>query len=139
MQLLMDDMNKGAINTLIVYGANPAYDHADAKGFSEAIKKVETTISLNDRSDETSALCRYHCPDHHYLESWNDASPKAGLFTMCQPVIWPLFQTRQAQDSLLRWMGNTDDYYTYIKNYWVKMSTLLKVLTPILSLLGYVC
>jgi MoCo/4Fe-4S cofactor protein with predicted Tat translocation signal len=120
MQLLMDDMNKGAINTLIVYGANPAYDHADAKGFSEAIKKVETTISLNDRSDETSALCRYHCPDHHYLESWNDASPKAGLFTMCQPVIWPLFQTRQAQDSLLRWMGNTDDYYTYIKNYWVK-------------------
>src|SRR4030095_13589726 len=52
--------------------------------------------------------------------SWNDASPRPGLYTLCQPTIWPLFQTRQAQDSLLRWTGNTDDYYTYIKKYWEK-------------------
>jgi hypothetical protein len=32
----------------------------------------------------------------------------------------PLFQTRQAQASLLKWIGNTDDYYTYIKKYWEK-------------------
>lgn len=118
MQALMNDLNKGLISTVIVYGANPAYDYPDAKGFSEALVKAETSISLNDRADETTALCRYHCPDHHYLESWNDASPRAGLFTMCQPVIWPLFDTRQAQDSLLRWMGNTDDYYAYIRKNW---------------------
>jgi molybdopterin-containing oxidoreductase family iron-sulfur binding subunit len=88
--------------------------------FVEALKKVDTTISLNDRTDETTVLCRYHCPDHHYLESWNDFSPRNGLYTICQPTIWPLFETRQAQDSLLRWMGNTDDYYTYLRKQWEK-------------------
>lgn len=120
MMVLLDEMNNGSVSTLILYGANPAYDHMNAKGFAEAIKKVETSISLNDRADETTALCRYHCPDHHYLESWNDVSARAGLFTMCQPVIWPLFDTRQAQDSLLRWMGNTEDYYSYIRKNWEK-------------------
>ncbi len=117
---LLDEMNRGAVNALIVYGANPVYDYMDGSGFAEAMKKVETTISLNDRTDETTVNCRYHCPDHHYLESWNDAEPRSGLFTMCQPTIWPLFKTRQAQDSLMRWMGNTDDYYTYIRKNWEK-------------------
>jgi MoCo/4Fe-4S cofactor protein with predicted Tat translocation signal len=115
---LMNEMNSGAVSALIIYNANPAYDHMQAKEFGDAIKKVQTTISLTDRADETTALCRYHCPDHHYLESWNDVSARTGLFTMCQPTIWPLFQTRQAQASLLRWLGNTDDYYTYIRKYW---------------------
>lgn len=116
--MLLDEMNAGSVSALIVYGANPAYDHPNRKGFSEAMQKVQTTISLNDRADETSALCKYHFPDNHYLESWNDCSPVNGLYTMCQPTIWPLYQTRQAQDTLLRWMGKTDDFITYIQNYW---------------------
>ncbi len=115
---LLDEMNAGSVSALIVYGANPAYDHWNRKGFSDALTKVQTTISLNDRADETSALCKYHFPDHHYLESWNDCSPRNGFYTMCQPTIWPLYQTRQGQESLLRWMGKTDDYITYIQNYW---------------------
>ena len=118
MQQLLSDMNSGAVSGLIVYGANPVYDYFDGKNFGEAIKKVSLTISLNDRDDETTVLCHYHCPDHSYLESWNDAEPRAGLVTMCQPTIWPLFQTRQAQESLMRWMGSADSFYTYIKKYW---------------------
>ncbi|HYV91111.1 MAG TPA: TAT-variant-translocated molybdopterin oxidoreductase [Chitinophagales bacterium] len=115
---LFEEMNSGSVSALIVYGANPVYDHWNGKGFAEAMKKVQTTISLNDRADETSAECKYHFPDHHYLESWNDFSPRNGLYTMCQPTIWPLYQTRQAQETLLRWMGKTDDYVTYIENNW---------------------
>ncbi|MEO5674387.1 MAG: TAT-variant-translocated molybdopterin oxidoreductase, partial [Chitinophagales bacterium] len=115
---LLNEMNSGAVSALIVYGANPVYDHYNGKLFEEALKKVQTTISLNDRADETTILCKYHFPDHHYLESWNDYSPRTGLFTLCQPTIWPLYQTRQAQETLLRWMGKTDDYVTYIENYW---------------------
>ncbi|MBA2421662.1 MAG: TAT-variant-translocated molybdopterin oxidoreductase [Chitinophagales bacterium] len=120
MMQLMNDMNAGAVDALLIYGANPVYDHMHGNGFADALKKVQTSISLNDRADETTTLCRYHCPDHHYLESWNDLSAKAGLYTLCQPTIWPLFDTRQAQDSLLRWMGKTEDYYAYIKRTWEK-------------------
>ena len=35
-----------------------------------------------------------------------------------QPTIKPLFDTRQFQDSLLKWMGSSESYYTYIKSTW---------------------
>ena len=115
---LVDELNNGSISALIIYGANPVYDHWNGKAFGEAIKKAGVTISLNDRADKTSAVCKYHFPDHHYLESWNDYSPRTGLYTMCQPTIWPFFQTRQAQESLMNWMGSTNDYSSYLENYW---------------------
>lgn len=115
---LMNEMNNGSVSGIIFYGANPVYSYYDGKGFAEAMKKVPLTISLNDRADETTELCRYHCPDHSFAESWNDAEARAGLYSICQPTIWPLFQTRQAQESLLRWMGSVDSFYSYIKKYW---------------------
>src|SRR6185295_12026126 len=45
---LFEEMNSGSVSALIVYGANPVYDHWNGKGFAEAMKKVQTSISLND-------------------------------------------------------------------------------------------
>ncbi len=66
---------------------------------------------MNDRLDETGALCQYAAPDSHWLESWNDYEPKRGFLSLAQPVITPLFSTRQGQESLLRWAGNNTTYY----------------------------
>jgi len=120
MEQLVSDMNGGTVDALIVLNANPSYDYYDSKKFNDGLKKVGLTVSCNDRMDETSSNCTYHCPDHHYLESWNDAEPKTGMYSLSQPTISPLFKTRQAQDSLLMWMGSSDDYYTYLRNYWEK-------------------
>jgi molybdopterin-containing oxidoreductase family iron-sulfur binding subunit len=115
---LVEDMNAGIVNTLLVYGANPAYTWFDAEKFKAGLKKVRTTVSFASKMDETAELCKFVLPDHHYLESWGDAEAKTGHFSFIQPTIYPLFKTRQWQDSLLKWSGNTSDYLAYLKNFW---------------------
>jgi anaerobic selenocysteine-containing dehydrogenase len=107
---LVDDMNAGSVGALLIHGANPAYSWFDADKFKAGLAKVKTTVSFNSKADETTQLCKFVIPDHNYLESWGDAEPKAGHFSFIQPTIYPLFKTRQWQDSLLKWSGNTNDY-----------------------------
>ena len=38
---------------------------------------------------------------------------------MIQPTIYPLFKTRQWQDSLLKWSAATTDYLGFVKQYWI--------------------
>lgn len=115
---LINDMNSGKVGALIILGANPAYTWYDSKGFTDALKKIKVTVSFNSKNDETTQLCKYVIPDHHYLESWGDAEPRSGFISLMQPTINPLFKTRQWQDSLLKWTGSTVDYTNYFKNYW---------------------
>ncbi|MFM7838929.1 MAG: [Fe-S]-binding protein, partial [Chitinophagaceae bacterium] len=53
-----------------------------------------------------------------FLESWGDAEPKAGYFTLLQPTINPLFTTRQFQDSLLTWSGSALSYEMIFRQSW---------------------
>ncbi|HYK47539.1 MAG TPA: 4Fe-4S dicluster domain-containing protein, partial [Parafilimonas sp.] len=91
----------------------------NAKGFVDGLKRVRVAVSFNPKNDETTQLCKYVIPDHHYLESWGDAEPKSGFVSLMQPTINPLFKTRQWQDSLLKWSGAATDYHTFFKTYWV--------------------
>lgn len=118
MAKLVQDMNAGAIGALLIHSANPAYNWVDTKSFVEGLKKVRVSISFNPKADETTQLCKYVIPDHHYLESWGDAEPKTGYFSFIQPTIYPLFKTRQWQDSLLKWGGLPGDYLSFLKTYW---------------------
>jgi len=115
---LIAQMESGAIGTLMIYGANPAYTWFDAERFKNALKKVPNTISFSEKMDETTALCQWVIPTHHYLESWGDAEACAGCTSFIQPTIYPLFKTRPYQTSLLRWSGNNSNYEDYFKTYW---------------------
>ena len=120
MDQLVKDIISGRVATVIFYHANPVFDHPMGAQLAQALKsgKVKTTVSLNDRLDETGSLCTYAAPDHHWMESWNDYEPKRGYLSLAQPVISPLFATRQAQDSLLIWAGNPTSYYNYLRAQW---------------------
>lgn len=118
MTALVSDMEAGRVRTLLVYGVNPAYAYFDAERFKKALAKVATSVSFNERLDETTELCKYVLPAPHFLESWGDAEPKTGYFSMIQPTIYPLFKTRPFQDSLLKWSGVNSDYETYFRNHW---------------------
>jgi MoCo/4Fe-4S cofactor protein with predicted Tat translocation signal len=115
---LVEAMNNGQVGSLLVYGANPAYDYFDAEKFKAALKKVKLTVSFNEKMDETTELCQYLIPAHHYLESWGDAEPKTGYISFIQPTIFPLFKTRAFQTSLLKWSGNNTDYETFFRTFW---------------------
>ncbi|WMJ74915.1 TAT-variant-translocated molybdopterin oxidoreductase [Cytophagaceae bacterium ABcell3] len=115
----ISDVEGGNIGAVIFYNANPVYDHPKGQALANSLENVDLKISFSERADETAALCNYVCPDRHFLESWNDAEPKQGFYSLGQPTISPLFKgTRQAQDSLLIWAGRNVDYYTYIQNHW---------------------
>ncbi len=113
-------MESGSVGSVFMHGVNPVYDYFDNKKFAAALAKVPMTVSFGDRMDETAQKCKYLIPDHNYLESWGDAEPKPGHFSLIQPGIAPLFKTRAFQDSLMNWMGGTQSYADYWKDYWMK-------------------
>lgn len=115
---LIAQMEGGQVGAILIYGANPAYDYFDAPKFAKALKGVKTSVSFGYRLDETTELCKYIIPSHHFLESWGDAEPKAGVVSFMQPTIHPLFKTRSFQSSLLKWSGSDKNYDAYFKEYW---------------------
>jgi len=115
----VEEAKAGQVGAVIFYAANPVYDHPKGAELKEALKKISLKISFNERMDETSSEVDYVCPDLHFLESWNDAEPKKGYFSLTQPTITPIFKgVRAAQESLLIWAGNKTEYYTYLENNW---------------------
>ena len=93
---------------------NPVYDHPQGRMLKEAIEKLELSVSLSETCTETAAACRFVAPASHYLEAWDDAAVRPGSFSLAQPCIRPLFNTRQPQDSLLTWAGHTADYHGFV-------------------------
>jgi MoCo/4Fe-4S cofactor protein with predicted Tat translocation signal len=115
---LVADMNDGKVGALLIYGVNPMYTYYDADKFKSGIGKIKTTISFNDRLDETTELCKFVLPAPHFLESWGDVEPRPGYYSFLQPTIAPLFKTRPFEDSLLKWGGSATNYEAYFKQYW---------------------
>lgn len=129
---LVKDMEGGRVDALFVMdGANPAYNFPGAAAFRAALSKVGLKVSFSGTPNETTVLCDYVAPTHHFLESWGDAEPKGGSYSLIQPTIAPIFAsvgrpgTRESAESLLRW-ANSDKldtsaeqpYLEYLKANW---------------------
>jgi Fe-S-cluster-containing dehydrogenase component len=114
---LLKDMNAGSVHTLIMSGVNPVYTLADSKLFVEGLKKVKTSVSLSLKEDETALLTTIAAPVPHYLEAWGDLTLTKGTYSITQPTIRPLFNTKQFQDILLSINGIPGTYYDYLKGY----------------------
>lgn len=115
---LIAEMNAGEIDALFIYGVDPVFTLGDA--FKSALAKVKLSVSFASKLNDTASACKYVCPDNHALEAWNDANPVSGSYSLGQPTISKLFDTRQAQESFLTWKGNTTSYYDYLRAYWEK-------------------
>ncbi|WP_276498228.1 TAT-variant-translocated molybdopterin oxidoreductase [Pontibacter litorisediminis] len=115
---LIEEMNAGTVGAVFFYNANPVYSHPLSPRVAAGLKKVGLKVSFADRVEETAKLADFVTPDHHYLESWNDFEPKRGFLSLSQPVISPIFTTRQMQDSLLVWSDQNTDFYEYLRNNW---------------------
>ena len=112
---LVADMNAGSVHTLIMSGVNPVYTLADSAKFVSGLKKVKLSAAFSLREDETASITTIAVPAPHYLESWNDLILTKGTYSLTQPTIRPLFSSKQFQEGLLSWIGNSADYYDYIK------------------------
>lgn len=117
---LLADLKTGSVKALLVWGANPVYDHPQGKEFAAAIPKSTLSVSFSERPDETTALCQYVLPETNFLESWNDLEPKSGIYSLSQPTIAPIFNSRSPQETLLKWAGAEQKHHDFIKNFWNK-------------------
>jgi len=115
---LVKEMNSGEVGALLMMDVNPVYDYYNADGFKTGMEKTGLTVALTEYNNESARHANYVCPVHHYLESWGDAELYTGMFTLCQPAIRPIFDTRQAALSLLVWTNYDSDYHIYLKNFW---------------------
>ena len=115
---LVADAKNGAIGGIIMAGVNPVYTLANGKEFGESLQKLDLAVSFTMKEDETALHTKYIASTPHYLESWGDVEMKKGHYSVMQPTIRPLFDTRQFQDALLKWTGNEKAYYEYVKETW---------------------
>ena len=112
---LVADMKAGSVHTLIMSGINPAYSLPNSAAFVEGLKKVKTSVTFSLKDDETALVSTIAAAAPHYLESWNDLSIIKGSYSITQPTIRPLFNTKQFQDVLLSLNGQAGSFYDYIK------------------------
>lgn len=119
----LKDLKGGQVGATVFYNCNPVYDHPLGAELKEAIGRAKTSISTTDRVDETAAIVKFLTPDHHYLEAWNDFEPVSGHLSLSQPTIKNIFNTRQAQESFLRWSDDATEYYEFVKSGWEALNS----------------
>ncbi len=115
---LIKDIQAGKIGAVIIHNTNPVYTLPKGKAFAEALKKVKLSVAFSMSADETANASQYVIATPHYLEAWGDVMIKKGQYSLVQPTINKLFNTRQFQDTLLKWTGSSEAYYDYLKNQW---------------------
>ncbi len=113
-QDFVSSLDRGEVDNLFLINVNPIY----SMGGMEAIKKAGFTAYIGSTRNETASACQLICPDHHYLEAWGDAEAVKGSFSLQQPCIHPLFNSRAYQDSLIRWAGLERTYEDLVRYLW---------------------
>ncbi|MFL5521111.1 MAG: molybdopterin-dependent oxidoreductase, partial [Gemmatimonadales bacterium] len=98
---LQKAMDGGQVKVLLVHEANPVYATPKAGKFAEALAKVPFKVSTSLYVDETSSQCDLILPGLHALERWDDANPRAGVWSLMQPVMEPVYPNRNPGDVLL--------------------------------------
>ena len=122
---LIDRMKQGNVGAVIHAEANPVYQLPRSMGYREALKEVPVRVSLVESEDETAELCTHVLPIHDQLESWGDFKSRTGFLSLRQPVISPLYDTRQLEGALLAWARGEGSYSEalylgYLKDRWQK-------------------
>jgi len=112
------EANRGDVDVAFFWESNPLYNYPNQEAVKAALSKIKFKLSFSDREDETASELDAIAPNHNFLESWGDAHPRGGYYTIVQPTINPVYNTRQVEHSLLLWAGEKTDYYTFVKNNW---------------------
>ncbi|CAM1351412.1 TAT-variant-translocated molybdopterin oxidoreductase [Tenacibaculum crassostreae] len=115
---LVADVKAGKVKGLVTYNVNPLFSLANAADLAEGMKNLKLSVAISTQNDATANATQYTLPAPHNLESWGDVMATKGVYSLMQPTIQPLFNTRQLQDVLLKWSGSTVNYYDTLKEFW---------------------
>jgi len=120
---LVQDMDAGLVDTLVILGGNPVYTAPSDLQFGERLQKVTLRIHLGLYEDETSELCDWHIPEAHYLESWSDTRAYDGTASIVQPLIAPLYGGKTAHELLAAFTDKPErTSYEIVRDYWKRQN-----------------
>lgn len=117
-QTFLNAAKAGQVGVAFFLNSNPVYDYFKTDDVKAALAKIDYTVSFADRADETASELKAIAPNCTFLEAWGDSSAKEGLFTIVQPTINPVFNTRQVEQSLLIWAGVNKPIHDFVKENW---------------------
>ncbi|HEY2711317.1 MAG TPA: TAT-variant-translocated molybdopterin oxidoreductase [Chthoniobacterales bacterium] len=121
LQSLIDDLQRTAVDLLIILGGNPVYDAPINLDFAQALQKVRLSVHHSLHANETSARCHWHVPATHFLESWSDIRAFDGTVTIVQPLVEPLYDGISAHQLLDAFVGQpVRSAYELVKSTWQK-------------------
>lgn len=124
LKALVNRMQNNQVAVVIHFDTNPVYHFLPELNYNKSLEKVPLKISLTELENETSQLCDYILPIHHSLESWNDFQTRSSFISLQQPVISPLYDSRQKELILLNWISPQpsdkifDLYHKYLQLRW---------------------
>ncbi len=102
---LVDAMEAGNVEVLLLHDTNPVYALPDDVRFRQALQKVPLIVALSSFRDETTDMADLVLPTNTYLESWGDDVPDPGVgfpvASISQPVVAPLYDTLPVGDIVL--------------------------------------
>ena len=105
---LVQELNSGAVTTLVILDGNPVYSAPADLDFAAAMKKAKTSVYLAYHEDETAAQATWVIPAAHYMEMWSDARAYDGTASIIQPVILPLYGGKSPHE-LVAALGGAGD------------------------------
>jgi molybdopterin-containing oxidoreductase family iron-sulfur binding subunit len=119
---LVQAMDAGHVDVLVMLGTNPVFTAPADLKFRERLGKVALSIHHSLYADETSAYCHWNLPEAHPLETWGDARAFDGTVTIMQPLIAPLYEGRGAIEVLGSFIDaqNGKSAHDLVKDYWTR-------------------
>lgn len=123
---LVKSMKAKSVGAVINIDCNPVFNMPMDVDFDNGLKNVPLVITLTQAENETSLVSHYVLPLNHDLESWGDYQTREGIITLQQPVIEPLYNTRQKEAILLEWIAEKEseepnkEFHKYLMDYWSK-------------------
>jgi molybdopterin-containing oxidoreductase family iron-sulfur binding subunit len=105
---LAAELHAGQVDTLLILGANPAFDAPADLEMEDALTQAGLRIHVGLYQDETSRFCQWHVPQAHALESWGDARSLDGTVSIVQPLILPLYRGRSFHEVLAQLSDRPD-------------------------------
>jgi MoCo/4Fe-4S cofactor protein with predicted Tat translocation signal len=116
---LVTAMKAGAVEVLVMVGGNPAFTAPADLDFTAQLSKVPFRVHLSPDLNETSALCQWHVPQTHFLESWSDPRAFDGTVSFIQPLILPLYAGKsdhELLDAMLQQPVRSN--FDIVRDYW---------------------
>jgi Fe-S-cluster-containing dehydrogenase component len=103
---LLQELDGGRVDTLLVLKGNPSYEAPTDLEFSKRIRRARSSVYLGGYDNETARDCDWLIPAAHYLESWSDARAFDGTLSFAQPLIAPLYAGKTTAEILSVLLGD---------------------------------